>query len=79
MASTARGIQKIFVGNLNWTIGHQELRKYFTEFGRVLKANKAGLLRGYGFVAFKSNSNILQKIENKSRLEGQRLTIQKAA
>lgn len=69
MASTARGIQKIFVGNLNWTIGHQELRKYFTEFGRVLKANKAGLLRGY----------FLQKIENKSRLEGQRLTIQKAA
>lgn len=86
MAATGRTLQKLFVGNLHWTIGHRELKEYFTEFGRVLAANvvfdkKTGLSKGYGFVVFKSPDNILQNIEARSRLslEGQKLTIQKSA
>lgn len=32
-------IHKLFVSNLPWTVSHQELRKYFQEFGRVVSAN----------------------------------------
>lgn len=51
----SRQVQKVFVGNLNWTTGHRELRKYFTEFGRVLTAEvvfdkNSGLSKGFGFV-----------------------------
>lgn len=85
MAATGRALQKLFVGNLHWTIGHRELREYFREFGRVVQSNvvfdkKTGLSKGYGFIVIQSQSNIIQSIESRSRLslEGQKLTIQKA-
>lgn len=85
MASAARQLQKIFVGNLPWSVGHQELRDFFKEFGRVVSANvvfdkTTGCSRGYGFVVFANDRDIqtLQKLESKNRLflEGQYLNIQ---
>lgn len=82
-ARSARGLQKLFVGNLPWTVGSQELRSYFREFGKIVNATvifdkKTGLSKGYGFVTF-NNSSLLQKIENeqKHQLEGNYLNIQK--
>lgn len=86
MATTtkvSKNICKLFVGNLPWTVGHQELKSYFKEFGRVLSANvifnkKTGFSRGYGFVTF-NNLAPLEKIENEQKhiLEGNYLNIQK--
>lgn len=82
MATTARTFQKIFVGNLPWTVSHQELRNFFKEFGSVISANvvfdkSTGCSRGFGFVVF-SNNQVLRNLESKSRLvlEGQQLNIQ---
>uniref|UniRef100_A0A1A9X393 RRM domain-containing protein n=1 Tax=Glossina brevipalpis TaxID=37001 RepID=A0A1A9X393_9MUSC len=79
----SKNICKLFVGNLPWTVGHQELKSYFKEFGRVINASvifnkKTGLSRGYGFVTF-NNLGPLEKIENEQKhiLEGNYLNIQK--
>jgi len=83
-AKYSRNLQKLFVGNLPWTVGHQELRGYFKEFGRVVSATvvfdkKTGSSKGYGFVAFNSIAP-LEKIENEQKhvLEGNYLNIQKS-
>lgn len=81
MAAASGRFQKLFVGNLPWSVGHQELRKYFKEFGRVITANvifdkKTGCSKGYGFVIF-SNKSVLASLESKPKLalEGHNLNI----
>jgi len=59
----ARNINKIFVNNLPWTIGHQELRQHFAQFGFVTSANvvfdkSTGLSRGYGFVQYANRQGV---------------------
>lgn len=82
MASTARSLQKIFVGNIPWSVGHQELRDFFKQFGRIVSANvvydkSTGCSKGFGFVVF-ANSEPLSKLESNSRLllEGNYLSLQ---
>ncbi|XP_036318794.1 heterogeneous nuclear ribonucleoprotein A/B [Rhagoletis pomonella] len=79
-----KSLQKIFVGNIPWTVGHQELRAYFKEFGRVVSANvifdkNTGCSRGYGFVLFDDITPI-EKIESEQKhvLEGNYLNIRKS-
>ncbi|XP_067636964.1 SRA stem-loop-interacting RNA-binding protein, mitochondrial [Eurosta solidaginis] len=79
-----KSLQRLYVGNLPWTVGHQELRAYFKEFGRVSYANvvfdkKTGCSRGYGFVAF-SDIKPIERIESEQKhvLEGNYLNVQKA-
>lgn len=81
MAASGR-FQKLFVGNLPWSIGHIELKQYFKEFGRVVSANvifdkNTGCSKGYGFVVFQHKSAI-QAIESRSKLmlEGHTLNVQ---
>jgi len=83
MASAARNLQKIFVGNIPWTVGHQDLIRYFKEFGRVAAGNvvfdkTTGCSKGYGFIVFDDQNQPLKKLESNSRLflEGQYLHIQ---
>lgn len=80
----SRGIHRLFVGNLPWTVGHQELRGYFKDFGKVISANvvfdkNTGCSKGYGFVAF-NNLAPIERIENEQKhvLEGNYLNIQKS-
>ncbi|KAM8719997.1 hypothetical protein ACLKA7_006111 [Drosophila subpalustris] len=84
VARVGKSVHRIFVGNLPWTVGHQELRGYFKEFGRVINANvifdkKTGCSKGYGFVSFNS-LQALEKIENEQKhvLEGNYLNIHKS-
>lgn len=79
----SREIYKLFVGNLPWTIGHQELRAYFQEFGKVITANvvfdkKTGCSKGFGFVT--ATKDTYENIDKKDRhtLEGNTLNIQKS-
>jgi len=81
----ARGVQRIFVANLPWTVGHQELKKYFNDFGRVLSAKvifdkKTGCSKGYGFVSF-NNLAAIEKIESeeKHKIEGNYVNIHKSS
>lgn len=79
----SKNIYRLFVGNLPWTVSHQQLKVYFKDFGRVVNANvifdkKTGLSRGYGFVSLSSLKSV-EKIENEQKhvLEGNYLNIQK--
>lgn len=73
---------KLFVGNLPWTVGTQELKQYFREFGRIANAtvvfNKStGISKGYGFVTL-YGSDSYEKITNQKNhnLDGWTLQIQ---
>ena len=48
-------IMRLFVGNLPWSIGDDELRDLFSEFGevadsKVIKDRDTGRSRGFGFI-----------------------------
>lgn len=80
-----RGIQKLFVGNLPWTVGNRELKMYFSQFGHVQLSNvifdrKSGVSRGYAFITF-SNREGYNAASNKElhHLEGRKLTVQPAS
>lgn len=82
MASAARNLQKLFVGNIPWSVSHGELKYFFKQFGHVVSANvvfdkSTGCSRGYGFVVFDKEGEPLKKLENNSRLllDGQHLSI----
>lgn len=77
-----RQIQKVFVGNLNWTTSHNELRKYFTEFGRVFSAEvvfdkNTGLSKGFGFVQVPNKT--VENIHSQKNhvLEGRKIRVEK--
>ncbi|XP_014222884.1 SRA stem-loop-interacting RNA-binding protein, mitochondrial-like [Trichogramma pretiosum] len=72
----SRGVARLretilYVSNIPWTIGNNELKNYFTQFGKVMKVNvvfdkNTGFHRGYGFVSLK-DSETTQTILQKSR------------
>jgi len=56
-ANAARHLYRVFVGNLPWTIGSQELRLFGSSFGPVQHAvvvfdKSTGMSKGYGFITF---------------------------
>lgn len=80
----ARNLNKIFINNLPWTTGHQELRHHFAQFGFVTSANvvfdkSTGMSRGYGFVQF-ANRQAVESSTAKSLqfLEGNMVNIRDA-
>lgn len=81
-ANGARNLYRLYVGNVPWTIGHQELRQYFSKFGHVSQGvivfdKKTGLSKNYGFVTF-SNREGFETANNINRhtLEGNILAVQ---
>lgn len=51
-SSVTRSIQRLYVGNLPWTVGHTELRKYFEQFGKIVSAK----------VIFDKNTGVSKKV-----------------
>ncbi|XP_022125224.2 SRA stem-loop-interacting RNA-binding protein, mitochondrial-like [Pieris rapae] len=81
MASTVRAV-RLFIGNLPWTVGHRQLREYFSQFGpvqsaRVVFDRSTGLSKGYGFVEFVSSADAANATNKQIHtLEGLNLTVQ---
>lgn len=85
MASAARSMYKLFIGNLPWTVSSQELKFYFSKFGHVYNAvvvfdKNTGLSRNYGFVTY-SNQNGYDSATNVQlhKLEGNVIKVQPAS
>uniref|UniRef100_A0A6M2DVW7 Putative rna recognition motif found in sra stem-loop-interacting rna-binding protein n=1 Tax=Xenopsylla cheopis TaxID=163159 RepID=A0A6M2DVW7_XENCH len=84
MSQVIRQANKLFVGNLPWTVGHVELKKYFGEFGNIHSAtvifDKAtGVSKGFGFVQYSGKSGIQNALNKQTHnLEGNSLTIRAA-
>lgn len=80
--SVVRGIQRLFVGNLPWTVGTRELQLYFSKFGPIQQAivifdRKTGISKGYGFITYGTRDGY-NSAANKQvhHLEGRVLTVQ---
>ncbi|XP_041467972.1 SRA stem-loop-interacting RNA-binding protein, mitochondrial-like [Lytechinus variegatus] len=73
---------EVFVSKLPWTVGVQELRSYFSQFGsvrncRIAFDDSTGFSKGFGFVSF-SNTSGIQSALNKDQhiLDGQKVNVQ---
>lgn len=78
----SRAFLQLYVGNLPWTVGHRELRKHFSQFGYVIKANvvfdkSTGMSKGFGFVQFGNNNSYDAAVRKSTQiLEGKILDVQ---
>lgn len=84
-AQNLRSLYKLYVGNIPWTISHQELKQYFSKFGFVNQAfvvfdKNTGISRNYGFVIY-ANRDGFEKATNTTNhcLEGNILKVQQAS
>jgi RNA recognition motif-containing protein len=74
--------KKLYVGNLNYDIGSEELERIFGEFGDiedavVISDRQSGRSKGFGFVTFASDENAQEAIDNMNgkEIEGRALTV----
>jgi hypothetical protein len=77
MATSAAGRAgfRVFISNLPWTVGSNELRAFGSQFGNVIHSHvvfdkNTGLNKGYGFLAFGSREGFesITKIGGTSHL-----------
>lgn len=77
-----RNLYKLYVRNLPWTVGHNELKKYFSKFGHVNLATvifdrKTGLSKNYGFVSFSNREGFENAtFQSAHNLEGNSIKVQ---
>lgn len=82
--SATRNFYKLYVGNIPWTVGHSELRQYFSKFGSVYSAlvvfnKETGLSRNYGFVTYNNQEGFQNATSaTNHKLEGGVLKVQPA-
>lgn len=83
MASNSiRGLYKLYVGNIPWTVNSSELKKYFSKYGSVVAANvifdkNTGISKRYGFVTFNNREGFEKASSTNHLLEGNSLKISK--
>lgn len=82
--NSVRNLFKLYVGNLPWTVSHNQLKQYFSKFGHINQAvvvfdRNTGLSKNYGFVFF-SNREAFEGALNKTnhQLEGNKILVQPA-
>jgi len=76
---------KIYVGNLPWSIRDQQLEEMFSEVGEVVSARvitdrATNRSKGFGFVEFSSSEEAQAAIEkfNEFEIEGRALRVNEA-
>ncbi len=76
---------KLFVGNLSWNTGENDLRDHFSVFGqieecRLITDRETGRSRGFGFVTFTdadSANNAIAELDGRE-LDGRPLKVNQA-
>lgn len=73
---------KIFVGNLPWSVKDAELQDLFAEFGEITSASvvldrESGRSRGFGFVEFATDDQAQAAVDamHEKEIEGRPLTV----
>jgi RNA recognition motif-containing protein len=75
---------KIFIGNLAWSITNDRLAEIFSDFGEVSEAiiikNDRGLSKGFGFVTFTEEDSVEKAISSlhEKEVEGRNIIVSKA-
>lgn len=82
--SSADQENKVFIGNLSWSVNDDILTEVFSEYGNVLGAkvlyDETGRSRGFGFVSFSSSSEVEAAVAslNGQELEGRAMRVDRA-
>ena len=73
---------RIFVGNLPWSVGFDELKKLFGPYGDiedaiVMSDKQTGKSRGFGFVTFKDESSVEKAVAemNQKSVDGREIKV----
>jgi len=76
----------IFVGNLPFTVTSEQLREAFQQYGeidgvRVVRDQKTGIGKGFGFVLFREKSGVMFALKNvkNTKIDGRTLRIFKSS
>ena len=73
---------KLYVGNLPWSIGDQELEELFSDYAvvsaKVIKDRNTDRSRGFGFVELESGGEEAIEALNDSEVEGRQLKVNEA-
>lgn len=74
---------KLYVGNLPWSIGNQELEDLFSSYGAVTSANvitdrDTKRSRGFGFVELDSGGPEAIEAMNEAEVEGRKIIVNEA-
>ena len=73
---------KLYVGNLPWSIGDQELEDLFSDYSvvsaKVIKDRNTDRSRGFGFVELDSGGEEAIEALNESEVEGRQLKVNEA-
>ena len=73
---------KLYVGNLPWSIGDQELEDLFSDYyvvsAKVIKDRNTDRSRGFGFVELESGGEEAIEALNESEVEGRQLKVNEA-
>ena len=74
---------KLYVGNLPWSIGNQELEDLFSSYGTVTSANvitdrDTKRSRGFGFVELDSGGPEATEAMNESEVDGRKVIVNEA-
>jgi len=76
---------KIFVGNLPWSIKTDQLRDLFSQFGEIVEATviedrQTGRSKGFGFVTFKTTEAVEAAVAemHEKEVDGRNIVVNKA-
>jgi|TARA_B110000305_G_C19344544_1_gene590940 RNA recognition motif-containing protein len=74
---------KLYVGNLPWSIGNQELEDLFSSYGTVTSANvitdrDTNRSRGFGFVELDDGGAEAIEALNESETDGRKIIVNEA-
>ncbi|MBV12916.1 MAG: RNA-binding protein [Flavobacteriaceae bacterium] len=74
---------KLYVGNLPWSIGNQELEDLFSSYGTVTSANvitdrDTNRSRGFGFVELDDGGPEAIEALNESEVDGRKVIVNEA-
>jgi RNA recognition motif-containing protein len=77
--------QKIYVGNLGFSVNNEALKSKFEQYGAVNSANvimdkETGRSKGFGFVEMSNSNEAMSAIEalNGSEFEGRQMNVSEA-
>ena len=73
---------KLYVGNLPWSIGDQELEELFSDYAvvsaKVIKDRNTDRSRGFGFVELETGGEEAIEALNEAEVEGRQLKVNEA-
>ena len=76
---------KVYVGNLPFSVGQEELKKLFSQFGEITEATVisdkfSGRSKGFGFVTFAKKEDAEKAVAemNEKEVEGRALKVSEA-